>query len=354
MVKFDNVVVRGIAACVPGRIRENRALSIFGEDGADNFIKSVGVERSRTVSSSECSSDLCAAAAERLIADLDWKKEEIECLVFVSQTPDYVLPATSCLLQNRLGLSQKCICLDISLGCSGWIYAMSTAAAYISVGKKKALVLAGDTITKLCSPKDKSTYPLFGDAGTATALEYSSDYTSGLTFELAVDGSGSDVIIVPDGGFRNLISESSFVEKEKAEGLRLNNLQLHLEGMDVFTFGISKAPSIVRLLLDETGTDKDSVDFYVFHQANLFMNEKIRKKLGLPGEKVPYSLKNFGNTSCASIPLTMVTEMRGELSDRKLSIVTCGFGVGLSWGACHFITDKIVCPELIELKAELE
>lgn len=351
MLKFDNVVVRGIAACVPGHIRENRALSILGEDGADNFIKSVGVERVRTASSSECSSDLCAAAAERLIAGLGWNKDEIGVCVFVTQTPDYVLPATSCLLQNKLGLSQKCICLDISLGCSGWVYAMSTAAAYVSAGKKRALVLAGDTITKLCSSKDKSTFPLFGDAGTATALEYSSDYTSsGMTFELAVDGSGSDVIIVPDGGFRNVVSESSFVEKEKAEGIRLNNLQLHLEGMDVFTFGISKAPSIVSLLLDETGMDKDSVDFYVFHQANLFMNEKIRKKLRLPCDKVPYSLKNFGNTSCASIPLTMVTEMRDELSDRQLSIVACGFGVGLSWGACHFTTDKIVCPELVEYK----
>ena len=350
MLKFNNVVVRGIAACVPSCIRENRALSIFGEEGADNFIKSVGVERSRTASYSECSSDLCVAAAERLIAGLGWKRDDIECLVFVTQTPDYVLPATSCLLQNRLGLSQKCICLDISLGCSGWVYAMSTAAAYVSAGLKKALVLAGDTITKLCSPNDKSTFPLFGDAGTATALEYSSDYTAGMTFELAVDGSGSDVIIVPDGGFRNVVSENSFVEKTKTEGIRLNNLQLHLEGMDVFTFGISKAPSIVSLLLNETGIDKDSVDYYVFHQANLFMNEKIRKKLRLPDEKVPYSLKNFGNTSCASIPLTMVTEMRNELYDRQLSIVACGFGVGLSWGAFHFTTEKIVCPELIEYK----
>ena len=197
-------------------------------------------------------------------------------------------------------------------------------------------------------PHDKSTYPLFGDAGTATALEYDAGSDSGMAFELAVDGGGSDVIIVPDGGFRNMVSENSFIEKEKSEGIKSNDLQLHLEGMDVFTFGISKAPSIVNMLLEETDADKDSVDYYVFHQANLFMNEKIRKKLKLPAEKVPYSLKDFGNTSCASIPLTMVTEMRTELKDRRLSIVACGFGVGLSWGAIHFITNKIVCPNLIE------
>lgn len=349
MLKFDNVAVKGIAACVPDHIRENRELSVFGDDGADAFINSVGVERVRMASSSECSSDLCVAAAKKLMAELGWKGEEIGCLVFVTQTPDYILPATSCLLQSRLGLSRSCLCLDISLGCSGWIYAMSTAAAYISgAGIRRALVLAGDTISKICSPHDKSTYPLFGDAGTATALEYDAGSDSGMAFELAVDGGGSDVIIVPDGGFRNMVSENSFIEKEKSEGIKSNDLQLHLEGMDVFTFGISKAPSIVNMLLEETDADKDNVDYYVFHQANLFMNEKIRKKLKLPAEKVPYSLKDFGNTSCASIPLTMVTEMRTELKDRRLSIVACGFGVGLSWGAIHFITNKIVCPKLIE------
>lgn len=351
MLSFKNVVVRGISACVPSNLRENNSQPIFGNDGADNFIKSVGVERARMASSSECASDLCTAAAKDLITSLGWRVEEIGCLIFVTQTPDYLLPATSCILQHRLGLRSSCLCLDISLGCSGWIYAMSTAAAYISNGGiKKAMVLAGDTITKLCSANDKSTYPLFGDAGTATALEYDSNHNLEMTFELAVDGGGSDVIIVPDGGFRNMVSDSSFIEREKPGGIKLNDLQLHLEGMDVFTFGISKAPSIVNQLLKETGINKDSVDYYVFHQANLFMNEKIRKKLNLPAEKVPYSLKDFGNTSCASIPLTMVTEMRTALSNQNLSIVACGFGVGLSWGALHFITNKIVCPELIEHK----
>ena len=213
---------------------------------------------------------------------------------------------------------------------------------------KKGLLLAGDTILKFCSETDKSTYPLFGDAGTATALEFSDKKEHRIDFTFNSDGEGSDVIIIKDGGFRNPVSEKSFIKENISEGIERSKLDLILEGMDVFSFGISKAPQSVNNLLNHFSIDAEKVDHFIFHQANKFMNEKIRKKLKLPEEKVPYSLRDFGNTSCATIPLTMVTELHDSLIKQKLSHVACGFGVGLSWGSCYFHTDQIVCPDLIE------
>lgn len=269
----QHVAIRGIAACAPKQISENSVLDIWGSQGADSFILSTGVERRRVSDVKTCTSDLCIFAAEKLLDSLKWKKEEVDCLIFVTQTPDYILPASSCIIQNKLGLSKSCFCLDISLGCSGWVYGLNTISALLSSGNmKKGLLLAGDTISKTCSKEDKSTYPLFGDAGTVTALEFDEKEESKMCFVTEVDGSGGDVIIIPDGAFRNQTNEASFIKKEKGEGIILNSLQLHLEGMDVFSFGISKAPSSVNFLMDTCNINKEEVDYFIFHQANLFMN----------------------------------------------------------------------------------
>lgn len=345
-----NVAIKGIAACVPHTISENKSLAVFGEEGADDFMKSTGIERRHIVSENVCTSDLCYEASELLLKDLKWSKDSIDCLIFVTQTPDYVLPATSCVLQNKIGLATNCYTLDISLGCSGWVYGMSVLSALLSLGgMKRGLLLAGDTISKICSVKDKSTYPLFGDAGTVTALEYSKDENEKLHFRMNTNGECSEAIHIPDGGYRNQVSLSSFIEKKQKEGIVSNSLQIVLDGMDVFSFGISKAPESVNQLITDFGLDKEKIDYFLFHQANLFMNEKIRKKLKLPERKVPYSLKNFGNTSSATIPLTMVTQLQSFLKEKKLSFLGCGFGVGLSWGSIYFNTDHIVCPDLITM-----
>lgn len=212
---------------------------------------------------------------------------------------------------------------------------------------RKALLLVGDTISKFMSKEDKSTWPLFGDAGSATALEYDPN-SEGFKFHLATDGSGYEAILIKDGGYRNGITEESLSMVEHEKGIKRRNTDLILDGMSVFSFAISRAPESVNKLLEKFKLDKDSIDYYTFHQANLFLNEKIRKKLKLEPEKVPYSLKNFGNTSGATIPLTMVTELRGKLISQKLNHIGCAFGVGLSWGSVHFATDRMVCPDLIE------
>lgn len=348
--QFDTVTINGIAACVPRNSEENSSLSFFSNtDEFEKFVATTGIERRRVVTEGVCASDLCLAAAERLIEDLQWEKSEIECLIFVSQTPDYKLPATSCVLQSKLGLSKNCMTFDISMGCSGWVYGVSTMASILSSGNiKKGLLLVGDTVTRTKSPLDKSTYPLFGDAGTATALSFNEN-AKPIQIALYTDGSSYDAIMIEDGGARNPVTEKSLEYIDYGNGIVRNKLQSILDGSSVFIFGISKAPQCVNNLIEHFEIDKENVDFFVFHQANMLMNEKIRTKLKLPETKVPYILKDFGNTSSTSIPLTMVVKLREDINDIKCSIVACGFGVGLSWGAVHFDLENVICSELIEI-----
>jgi 3-oxoacyl-[acyl-carrier-protein] synthase-3 len=346
-LQIPNVAIKGVSACVPANKEENSAIKNIPGPDLEKLIKITGVERRHIINKGTCTSDLCFRAAEKLIKELDWDKSEIEGLIFVSQTPDFILPATSGILQNRLGLSTDCFTIDISLGCSGFVYGLSTIASYMQSGMiKKALLLAGDTSSMTCSMEDKSSYPLFGDAGTATALEFCAG-EEGLKFHLGSDGSGYNAIIINDGGYRNPFNAQSMTVNSISEGISRNNLQLSLDGMDVFSFGISKAPETVNSLISKFSIDKEKIDYFYFHQANLMMNERIRKKLQLPDEKVPLSLKNFGNTSSASIPLTMVTETAARLKNGEKSIIACGFGVGLSWASVLCKTSNLIVPELI-------
>lgn len=348
-LEVSNTTIKGIAACVPSESIAVKDLGLFTEDESNRFSTSTGIYNLRIAGLDTTTSDLAYHAAKQLMSDLNWEAEDIDVLVFVSQTPDYILPSTSSILQNRLGLSEDTLVFDISLGCSGWIYGLITITNLISGGSlKKGLLLVGDTISKTCSSNDKSTYPLFGDAGTATAVEFQPN-AEPIKFHWGVDGSGSKAIIIPDGGFRNQFTHNSFIKDKFDEGVIRAKKDLTLEGMDVFSFGISKAPETVNKLIDNFNIDKDGIDHFLFHQANKFMNEKIRKKLKIPEEKVPYSLKNFGNTSSATIPLTIVTELKNELTNSTKNIIACGFGVGLSWGSVFFKTENIFISSLIEI-----
>lgn len=238
-LQIKNIKISGLSVAVPSQIEEiSEVYQKWGE--YDSFISTTGIKRHRKASENLCASDLCVAAADQLIQKMGWQREDIEALVFVSQTPDYVLPATSfALFKNDLAWVVIAITLDISLGCSGWVYALSVIASLMQSGEiKKGLLLAGDTILKLCSPDDKSTYPLFGDAGSATALEYDS-LADAIDFCMNTDGAGFEAIMVKDGGYRNGVSVNSFVHNNYGNGIVRNNLNLELDGMSVFSFGIS-------------------------------------------------------------------------------------------------------------------
>ena len=346
---INNIVIKGVSCCVPKNTEYNSDLSILTKEEKKKFIDATGVEERRIAPKEICTSDLCCVAAEKLINDLNWAKSEIEILVFVSQTGDYPLPVSSTIIQDRLGLSTDCIAFDTPLGCSGYVYGISILASMMKgAGLKKGLLLAGDTISKIVSKSDKSTLPLFGDAGSATAFELEDNQES-IFFDLGSDGSGYKTIIVNDGGARNTATLASFQENKIGDGITRNQCQLSLDGMDVFSFGISQAPKTINNLLNRFDIDKESIDYFVFHQANMMMNKMIAKKLKLSINKVPYSLKKFGNTSSATIPLTIVTELKEKIKNQTTDMILCGFGVGLSWGTVKIQINETVVLNYIEL-----
>ena len=261
---IKDVSIKGITCCVPKNVEKNVDLTIMPPEDIQKFMDNTGIEERRIVSKDTCTSDLCFSAAEDLIKSLNWDKNEIEILVFVSQTADYTLPVTSTILQDRLGLPKSCVAFDIPLGCSGYVYGLSVILGMMkTVGAKKGLFLAGDTSSKLVSELDKSTLPLFGDAGSATALQLDEN-SKPMFFDLGSDGSGYESIIIKDGGARNRINENSLKNVLVSNGIERKACNLVLDGMDVFSFGISQAPKTVKKLFDNFDIEKESIDYYVF------------------------------------------------------------------------------------------
>ncbi len=347
-LEFKNVKISGVAAAVPERIFSNtelrQGMDFSSDYTPEAFINSTGVKERRL--GNLTASDLGYFAAEKLIYDLGWQKQDVEALIFVSQMADYFLPATACILQDRLGLQKDCYAMDIAMGCSGWVYGLNSAASLISANNiHKVLLIAGDA-------KRRAHYddPLFGHAATATAIEYDEN-GSGLKFHFGTDGSGFDAIIIPDGGARNQITEKSFHFDEN-DGKLVHRLQPRMKGMDVFAFGITTAPKSIKMLGERFKFDYLDYDYYLFHQANMKMNNQIVKKLKLSPEKVPSCMFHFGNTSSASIPLTIVTELSNLVYSKPTKFICCGFGVGLSWGTVAFETNSLIVSELVEVSDE--
>jgi 3-oxoacyl-[acyl-carrier-protein] synthase-3 len=347
---IKNVQLKGVSVCVPKIIVKNSENTFFDADEVAKFSKSTGVYEFRSAEKEVTTADLGFEAANRLLNEMGINRNEIDILVFVSQTPDFAnIPNTAPILQDRLKLSEQCITFDIPLGCSGFVYGLSVVSSFLqNEGFRKGLLLFGDTLSKVVNVKDKSTSLLFGDAAGAVLLERD-ERGKKIIFNLGSDGSGHKAIIIPDGGFRNQFNANSLIEKEIEKDIVRTNCDIVLDGMDVFSFGISQAPKTVKELYEFANISNEEVDFAVFHQANLMMNEMIRKKMKLESEKVPCSLEKFGNTSSASIPITMVTELKSQLEKGKNRLLLCGFGVGLSWGTCYLETENLKVLDLIEL-----
>jgi 3-oxoacyl-[acyl-carrier-protein] synthase III len=346
----NQIRIAGISCCVPKRIISNKIASDFiSEEVLAKIMATTGIEE-RRITDNKTTADYCEVAAEKLLNELKWERSEIGILVFISQTPDYTIPMTSTILQHKLGIPTTCIAFDSTLGCSGYTYGLSILSTMMQSSKiAKGLLLVGDTISKITSPKDRSTYPLFGDAGTATAIEYKEHELNEIYFELGSDGGGSDAIKVEAGGARSPMNSSSLEAVTYEDGSTRNKCQLYLNGIDVFNFGINQAPKSVKSILEFAAKNIDDIDFFVFHQANKLMNDMIRKKLKIVEEKVPSTLSIFGNTSSATIPLTIAYNLREQLRLGRKKILMCGFGVGLSWSTVIADLDHIVCPDIIEI-----
>lgn len=348
-LEIKNVTIKGISACAPKNIEENLGLDvIFNEGEAERVIAQTGIKQKHVVpDESMLASDLCLAAAEKLIIELGWEKSSIELIGFVSLSHDYLEPPTACILQERLGLPESCIAIDMNSGCPGWVNGLATLSSMVMTGNiRRAILMNGDTSSLVTSPLDKEARPLFGDAGVATALEYN-DNAGPILFNLGTKGKDYSAIIRKYGGLRYPITEESLKFKEYGEHIVRRDKDTIMDGMSVFAFGMSTAPKSVNALCEQFSIDFDSVDFFLMHQANKYMNEKIRKKLKVPEDKTPYSLSEYGNTSSASIPVTIITQCREPYTTKKIKTLAVAFGVGLAWGSVYFETDNLVCPNIV-------
>jgi 3-oxoacyl-[acyl-carrier-protein] synthase-3 len=321
----------------------------FGPQEAEKIAQATGVRARRVGRPGLCCSDLCFAACESLLKELGWERGSVDALLFVSHSFDYPLPATSCLLQARLGLPQSCAAFDVALGCSGYVYGLWIGAGLIAGGCKRVLLLAGEMASRMASPEDRSTFPLFGDAGSATALERAPE--SVMHFELGTDGGGAQHLIVPAGTSTARVPHSAqtLARTPQADGNPRSDEDLFMNGAEVFVFTLRQVPPLVAAVLQRSQWPKEQVDRFFLHQANRFILVQLARRMGLPLEKVPLVLETYGNTSSASIPLAVTHTARELLAAGKLKCVLAGFGVGLSWGACAVELGPLAAPPLQEV-----
>lgn len=345
----SGVRIAGVASAVPSAFRTTADdAAVFGKAEMAKISQATGIRRRHVAADEICTSDLCFAAAERLMRDLKWPQESINVLIFVTQTPDYVLPATACVLHERLGLSRECAVFDLNLGCSGYVYGLWVVSRLIAQ-EGRALLLVGDTISRIVSPEDQSVATLFGDAGSATALEADRNSLTNMYFQLGTDGSGHGHLMVPAGGFRIPHSEQTS-KRTLREGRNARSEEdLFMNGAEVFSFSMNTVPDLITSVLDQAEWPLETVDAFVLHQANRFMLEHLARRAKLPRSRLVLSLEDYGNTSSASIPLAMTTSLAGRLANRELRLVLAGFGVGFSWGSVALNCGPLLMPALIEV-----
>lgn len=347
---YKGVGITALSAAVPKRVINNYEYTeFFPADEVKEVVDKIGVFERRFTDADTCSSDLCFAAAEKLLSDNNIDRSEIDLLVFISQTPDYRMPATSIILQHRLGFPNSTIAFDINLGCSAFIYGMSVVYAMMEhSGLRKALILDGETRSKVYSAKDRRTAFIFGDAGVAALVERDEKFGKS-TFSLNSDGSRENLIKIDAGGYRNPSSVETVKEKVVDEyGNIRSDEQAYIHGGDVFTFVNREVPRDIKNTLDYIQRDKDSFDFIVFHQANNFINTHVAKKLKLDTTKIPSTIEKYGNTSSVSVPLTIVSELKDKMSGDK-SLLLSAFGVGMTWATAVVPFVDLEISEIVEV-----
>lgn len=345
---FEGVGITAISACVPKKVVKTEELSdIMSPEEMTKFIESVGIKERHMEDEKTCTSDMCVAAAEKLFTDNNIDKTSIDVLLFLSQTGDYKIPITAGLIQERLGLSKDTACMDISLGCSGFIYGLTSAFSYaMNSDIKKVLLLVGESNSKVHCRKDSSAWPLFGDAGAAVLVEKGKFGKS--FFYLGSDGTKHDAILMKSCvAGRNPVDKNSFEEKVQEDGYIRSDVHVRINGMDVFGFTLNIIPKSIRKLFEYSHKTDVDVDSYLLHQANLFIIENAIRKLKVDSKKVPINIDRYGNVSSPSIPLLMVTES-GKIHNYG-NVAMCGFGVGLSWASAYLNMSNCKFSKLVYL-----
>ncbi|MEO8592230.1 MAG: ketoacyl-ACP synthase III [Candidatus Solibacter sp.] len=324
----------GIRHTLPERRLDNEELAAqFPGWTAEKIFEKTGIRSRRISAPGECGSDLALRAAQGLMEQLRRDPADVDYLLYCTQTPDYIVPTTACLMQHRMGLPTTCGALDFNLGCSGYIYGLGLAKALIESGQaRNVLLLNADTYTKLLNPADKSVRTLFGDAAAATWIAAAEEESLVGPFTYGTDGAGLPNLLIPAGGMRRRAEPDAELISDDSGNARTVN-DFYMNGAEVFNFTLRTVPDAVNRTLEKAGVSAEEVDLFVFHQANRFMLEHLRRKMRIPAEKFVLAIEETGNTISCTIPIALeAARQSGQLAPGAL-VMLVGFGIGYSWGA---------------------
>ena len=323
--------IKAISYYLPERVVTNEELvKEFPEWSVDKVAQKVGVDSRHIAAEDETAGDMAEKAARKLFEEYQIDPKSIDFLMLCTQSPDYFLPSTACVLQDRLGIPTSAGAFDYNLGCSGCVYGIAMAKGLIAAGiANNVLLLTAETYNKYLHPSDKSNRSIFGD-GAAACLISTEGFAEIGEFVLGTDGSGAENLIVRTGASRQ--KKPTGIYEEDAEGHIRRDDYLYMNGGTIFNFTLDAVPMMMNQLMDRNGLHKESIDYYVFHQANKFMLSTIRKVCGLPKDKFYIDLANVGNTVSSTVLIGLKECVKnGQIHDR-MNVMVCGFGVGLSWG----------------------
>ena len=324
--------ILAIEYAIPEKLLTNDELaSLYTTWTAEKIEKKTGIKLRHVVTENETAADLGIAAAEKVIGRNVIPKDRIDFILCVTQSPDYLLPTTACIIQDKLGLKKSCGAFDINLGCSGYIYGLAVAKSLVETGiAQNVLLITTETYSKHINPLDKSTRTIFGDGAAATLVGHGGMEICG--FDLGTDGSGKDFLIIPAGGSRQPSTPITAIERVIDGNIRSED-NLFMSGADIFDFTIREVPNSVKRILNKENLKKDNVDLYIFHQANQFMLDFLMRLMKLNKERFYTNFADTGNTVSASIPIALKRAIDEGVIKANQTIVLCGFGVGLSWGS---------------------
>lgn len=329
--------LKDIAVYLPETVLGNDELAkLYPEWPADKILEKTGIRERHIAADDQTAGDMAYEAARHLFAQGHITAQDVDFIILCTQAPDYVLPTTACLLQDRLGISRQAGALDINLGCSGFVYGLSLAKGLIETGSARCvLLLTADTYSKYIHPMDKSVRTLFGDAAAATAVVATNDSEEAIgPFVFGTDGAGANNLIVETGMYRIPKTSDTSVELIDESGNVRSRDNLYMNGAEVMAFSLKEVPKAADALLQKAGITKEDIDLFILHQANKFMLEALRKKLKVPEEKLPITMDDCGNTVSSTIPITLFKLIREGRIINGQRLVLVGFGVGYSWAAC--------------------
>ncbi len=330
---MPKAIISSVATYLPAKTVDNEELSRRWDTwSAEQIYQKTGIRKRHIAAKNECASDLAAEAAKILFARGQLNPQDVDYLLFCTQSPDYFLPASACLIQERLGLPRTCGALDFNQGCSGYVMGLSLAKGLIESGQARCvLLLTGETYSKYIHPNDRSICTVFGDAGAATAIR-SHGGSAGLgDFVFGTDGRGGANLIVPSGAMREPRTLESSQETIDADGNIRSRDNLYMNGREIFRFAIQEVPKTIQSLLGKANLSISDLEFLILHQANRFMLDELVRKIRLPMEKCPYEFEDVGNTVSCTIPIVLERLLAGNRISSGNRLLLIGFGVGYSW-----------------------